>query len=354
VIKVLRILPGQFCISVSLFLLSWPAASIAGRAQSVTFDSSDVGLRQFAIAPVQQRITPVSSEAELQRSAAGPVQQQVRFASSGVKVRQFAGAPVQQHVRFDTSEIEVRHFAAVPAEQHVGLISSEAGLQQSPNSQTHRSVRFDSSEVTVRHFPEDALAAFLDDPEFDYRQRPAKPQLLQRVWSWIIEKLSHYLPEKPLAIGLKILPYLIIIAFVVFVVSRIFKTNISGLFFPTGESVPGLKDDGKSAESDDIRTAIDAAIAEKAYRQAVRLFFVYCLRGLSSRGFIGWQPEKTNRDYLLELKERDLMPAFRELVRWFEYVWYGQIELNEQQFEQVMGKFRAFEDKLMLRRSDGI
>nr|WP_262905325.1 DUF4129 domain-containing protein [Hymenobacter nitidus] len=74
----------------------------------------------------------------------------------------------------------------------------------------------------------------------------------------------------------------------------------------------------------DFNTLLAQAEAAGNYRLAVRLGYLAVLKQLTDHGLIRWQPEKTNHDYLRELTAGSLRPAFQEITRQFEYVWYGE------------------------------
>nr|WP_230688324.1 DUF4129 domain-containing protein [Hymenobacter jeongseonensis] len=85
------------------------------------------------------------------------------------------------------------------------------------------------------------------------------------------------------------------------------------------------------------------AEAEEAgnFRLAIRLGYLEVLKHLTDRGFIQWQPDKTNHAYLAEITTGPLRDAFRSITRQFEYVWYGELRLNAALYEQARAGQRA-------------
>ncbi|MEI7487385.1 MAG: hypothetical protein WCJ72_08235 [Chryseobacterium sp.] len=53
------------------------------------------------------------------------------------------------------------------------------------------------------------------------------------------------------------------------------------------------------------------------------------LKKLSDKKSINWNPEKTNKDYVTELKVPNLKNEFSNLSYIFEYVWYGEFSIDE-------------------------
>ena len=81
---------------------------------------------------------------------------------------------------------------------------------------------------------------------------------------------------------------------------------------------------------------------QKDYRSAVRYQFLLVLKKLADKKLINWNPEKTNKDYLSELKSNDLKSNFKDLAYIFDYVWYGEFEVNEENYTQFKQKFLNF------------
>lgn len=78
---------------------------------------------------------------------------------------------------------------------------------------------------------------------------------------------------------------------------------------------------------------------EKDFRSAVRYRFLQILKNLSDRKLIDWNIEKTNRDYAKELSTVAQKQNFRELAYIFDYVWYGEFRIDENDYQYFKNKF---------------
>lgn len=78
------------------------------------------------------------------------------------------------------------------------------------------------------------------------------------------------------------------------------------------------------------------------YRSAVRYQFLFVLKKLSDKKLILWNPEKTNKDYVAELKAAHLKNDFHNLSYVFDYVWYGEFSIDEQSYQKFKNQFQAF------------
>ena len=78
------------------------------------------------------------------------------------------------------------------------------------------------------------------------------------------------------------------------------------------------------------------------YRSAVRYQFLFVLKKLSDKKLIGWNPEKTNKDYGAELKAPHLKNEFFSLSYIFDYVWYGEFSIDERSYQNFKTQYQAF------------
>lgn len=78
------------------------------------------------------------------------------------------------------------------------------------------------------------------------------------------------------------------------------------------------------------------------FRSAVRYQFLFILKKLSDKKLISWNPEKTNKDYVAELKAPHLKDEFYKLSYIFEYVWYGEFSINEESYLTFKNQYQSF------------
>lgn len=93
----------------------------------------------------------------------------------------------------------------------------------------------------------------------------------------------------------------------------------------------------------DLRHHIQKAIAEEQYPLAIRLYYLSILKELSILGAISWKRDKTNRDYLAEMRGHDLSERFSIATLAFERIWYADIALTRAEFQRIEPIFQALE-----------
>lgn len=109
------------------------------------------------------------------------------------------------------------------------------------------------------------------------------------------------------------------------------------------------KNDEDMPDAEEIETGasgyekqVQEAIAGGQFRQAVRFLHLQTLRLMADRELIVLSKDKTNADYLRVLVKTPLYQPFARLTRDYEYIWYGHIDVNAEQFGRIHGQFRQF------------
>ncbi len=85
---------------------------------------------------------------------------------------------------------------------------------------------------------------------------------------------------------------------------------------------------------------IRQAIATKQYALAIRLYYLASIKELSLKGKIQWKKDKTNREYVREMRTHRLFEPFRNTTTIFEKVWYGDAVLDEANFTMIQPAFQ--------------
>jgi hypothetical protein len=207
-------------------------------------------------------------------------------------------------------------------------------------------LKSDTAGITIRMFDKQTLNELKNDSEFQYDKWQEPPvSWWDRFWSWFWWKVGQLLSTnggKTTIWGLLILFGVSMIAFFVLKVTGM---NRDSLFGRSSNRLPftTTTEDINSISFDE---AINEAIANGNYRLATRLLYLQALKLLSDKGYIEWQKNKTNTDYLNEVSTNQWHPVFSSLTRNFEYTWYGAAPVNQERFLSLRKQFLQFNNQL--------
>ena len=99
-------------------------------------------------------------------------------------------------------------------------------------------------------------------------------------------------------------------------------------------------------DENDYEALLQRALRNKDFRSAIRYYYLSTLKLLADKKFIEFHKEKTNADYLFELKSDNLRQEFSNLSYIFSYVWYGEFSLDEFSFKIAEQKYQSFKSQL--------
>ena len=88
------------------------------------------------------------------------------------------------------------------------------------------------------------------------------------------------------------------------------------------------------------------AVMNKDYRLAIRYLYLQTLRKLSGSGLLQFAADKTNYQYVNELRGKPYQNDFAAITLHYEYVWYGKFDIGEEVYRRLSGEYRSFHQKI--------
>jgi hypothetical protein len=82
----------------------------------------------------------------------------------------------------------------------------------------------------------------------------------------------------------------------------------------------------------ELEIKLEAAEANKNYRECIRILFIFVLKDLISKDLIRWNIDKTNADYKREMIGKTNASGFNRFVYIFDSVWYGEKAISEENY----------------------
>lgn len=208
-------------------------------------------------------------------------------------------------------------------------------------------LQIDSSKIIVRSFDENSLQKFRHDKDFQYLQlsEPAK-SMWERFWDWIWQHIIDIMRTKKGKNTVWTILFLAGASAVVFFIMKVMGMNKGGLFGRSSGSSLNYFSDEEDINSISFDEAIKNAVADKNFRLAIRLLYLQTLRQLSDKGYIEWQKDKTNHEYISEVAGRAWQPLFKKVTYNFEYAWYGEMNVSDEDFQNMHIQFQQFNNQL--------
>lgn len=204
------------------------------------------------------------------------------------------------------------------------------------------SIILDKTAVSYRHPSIEKIEAYKKMEAYDYNEVVETESWWDRFLRWITAKFS--------GVGLNPkFAYYVLIGIgsflIVFYLLRMYGFKpIELLLFKQNKEIGELQFSQKADDlyKQDLNELLETCIRNKAYREAIRILYLSVVKNMDQSGLIVWQPWKTDRDYCYELSDIDMSQKFRKLVRSYEYIWYGQFVMKEEEFYIVKEKFDGF------------
>ena len=131
------------------------------------------------------------------------------------------------------------------------------------------------------------------------------------------------------------------IALFVFIVFKLFISN-SYFFSRNRRNVSADITVSTDDNANDLNSLLRNAIKNGNYRLAVRYLYLQSLELLAERKFIEINSNKTNYEYVSELRKHKFVNDFASLTLQYEYVWYGEYPVDTKLFDQIQDGFTRF------------
>lgn len=144
-----------------------------------------------------------------------------------------------------------------------------------------------------------------------------------------------------------VLLWTLAIFFILFIIYRLFLAD--GVFKRSAKTIKKQEDDAVEEEvtnESDFNALIRTALQHGNYRQAVRYQYLRTLHMLADKNFIELAPDKTNYQYVSEIKNRDKQMAFAGITLNYEYVWYGEFNIDKNIYHKIETGFTSLNQTL--------
>ena len=186
--------------------------------------------------------------------------------------------------------------------------------------------------------------------EFDYETIKPKESLWEKIQKRI-QKLLEAIFGKMAPLQANDIAETVFRILAIIIIGLVLYFFISYLLNKNGNFIFGKKNKKVNIEGEELNENIHEinfpeSIAQferqKDYRSAVRYQYLFLLKKLTDKNLIAWNPEKTNKDYEQELKTPAMKENFSQLSYIFDYVWYGEFDIDEESYNNFRKRFSDF------------
>lgn len=135
--------------------------------------------------------------------------------------------------------------------------------------------------------------------------------------------------------------------FVLFIVYRLFLSE--GVFRRESKSAKAINAEVEEEQINsetDFDALVNQALQQNNLRLAVRYQYLRSLHKLAAKELLQMAPDKTNYQYVRELKDASLQNELASLTLNYEYVWYGEFVVDQDTYQKIETGFKNFNQKI--------
>ena len=225
----------------------------------------------------------------------------------------------------------------------------------SQQDSTSTLLKYDDTAVEIKKITHRDLQGFRDSPKFDYEIIKGNNiwwddiknwgyNILSRIFKWLfgIQKAVGFL-----AVFFKIVPYILLAILIYILIQFFYKVNSrSVLHSIKNPAMVSLSEEEHIIKNKNIQQLIQNALQSKDYRLAIRYYYLLILQLMSDKEHIVWELQKTNNDYINELKKQKLEQPFYIITKLYDYIWYGSFAIDKAKYLKVEPAFSSLKKTL--------
>ncbi|MBI1222248.1 MAG: DUF4129 domain-containing protein [Bacteroidetes bacterium] len=204
----------------------------------------------------------------------------------------------------------------------------------------------DSSDVSERQMDTSLLNKRMQEEAFQYnRAQIETDDTFDRLVAWIMEQLFGDFDREDMDTAKNVIFWIVLILVLIGASYYIFKMNPARFLKKDNSSIQEVRFMDYTGNNDDLEKSLRQAEANGDYPLALRYLFITALSFLEKEGIIQWKAEKTNADYLRELKEEWSQTPMTRLSQLFSYGYYGNYPISKELYEEAKALFQRLKKK---------
>lgn len=228
---------------------------------------------------------------------------------------------------------EIEIFSPHTHDQNLVSVDSAYALHQK---------KIENQTLTKRDFAHNPKEKYTGS-DFEYHENGKRTSIWERIKHLISRWLNRWSSTGGYNLGdlAEYILYLIcgvIVSIAIYFSSKFLAKHKGNLLFEKKTKSFNIKADEiiEDIHEFDFNQIISEYEIQGNFKAALRFHFLKLLKQYADLGKIHWTQEKTNSDYLHELKNQDDKKHFERAVYIFDHVWYGDFEIGEKNYHTLI------------------
>lgn len=213
-----------------------------------------------------------------------------------------------------------------------------------------KEVSKDTTSLKITSFTPHFQDKYRNDEDFDYSNQIGGKTFWEKLKERIRKLLSilfgwdkDYKIGNATNIAFYVLSGIIILVVIYFIVRFIISHEGKWFFLRKNEEIViDVNDLEQLIQYADFEKMISETEKQGDTRQSIRLYYLWLLRTLNEKKIIEWNIQKTNADYMNEIKIGEVKNHFTYLSYLFNYIWYGEFSITDTDYVNAKNAFLTY------------
>ena len=214
--------------------------------------------------------------------------------------------------------------------------------------QTQDSLQIDDSNVSPRQF--DDLKSKYNDESFIYERTLESSGWWTRFKQWLSDKIKDIFnlrngqeAANATDIAIKTAGVILFLLVIYFIFRAILNKEGKWVFGESSDkNIIPVTDIESNIHVVNFKSLISSAEENNNFRLAIRYYYLWLLKDLTTAELIEYDVEKTNSDYYNELTSASIKEEFSYTSYLYNYIWYGEFNVDKDQFIRAKNSFVGF------------
>lgn len=212
---------------------------------------------------------------------------------------------------------------------------------------TQNEIAIDTNAVELQVFPKDFKKKYTDSA-FIYEYKTPEKNAWDRFKEWLASGIrnifnlgSDHISMQFVEILLKVIAGLILIFVIYLIVKALLDKEGKWIFSRNSKKIINYDEIEKNLHLVDFEKLILKTLQSGEKRLSIRYYYLWLLKKMADKHLIVWDIEKTNSDYLYEIKSQARKDEFAYLSYLYNYIWYGEFDMDEETFTKAKKSFES-------------